>query len=380
MLQSKKQALRLRRAMLANIGVFLNVLLCLLAVYLGYSALDYPRVLFLSLGVWFGHFCLVLLIVFDANLKFSDASLTLPQMLWVIVSLSITMFYLQDIRSLMIMGYLLVMSFGAFRLTLKEFFGVTVFTVLCYLGSLYAVYVYRPHEIYFGHELFIFSGFVVSLLGFAFMGTELSNLRNTLSKRHKELKSAFTRIEELSITDELTGLYNRRYLLRVLNKHRALANRSDYNFVVCYLDLDHFKKVNDQFGHSFGDKVLVSFARLIGSCLREVDIAGRIGGEEFVLVLANTRIDTAHQVCQRIADKWREETALTEPFLPLTLSAGIAQFKFSETIDQTIERADALLYEAKNSGRNCIVVEQQEKQVPFDFELHAVPIKSSAVN
>jgi diguanylate cyclase (GGDEF)-like protein len=372
MLQSKKQSLRLRRAMLANIGVFLNMLLCLLAVFLGYSALDYERVFILSLGVWLGHGCLVLLIVFNLNLKFNDASLTLPQMLWVIVSLSLTMFYLQDIRSLMLMGFLLVMSFGAFRLTLKEFFWVTLFTIACYLSSLYAVYVYRPNEIHVSQELFIFIGFVVSLIGFAFMGVELSNLRSALSTRHKELKSAFSRIEELSITDELTGLFNRRYLMRVLNKHRALANRSDYNFVVCYLDLDHFKKVNDQFGHPYGDKVLVAFSRLVNTCLREVDIAARIGGEEFVLVLANTQLDAAHRVCQRISDKWFEKTSQNDPFLPLTLSTGIAEFKFTETIEETLERADALLYEAKSSGRNCIVVEQQEQQVPFDFEAKAV--------
>ena len=369
MLQSKKQSLRLRRAMLANIGVFLNMFLCLLAVFLGYTALDYQRVFILSLGVWLGHSCLVMLIAFNLNLKFTDASLTLPQMLWVIVSLSLTMFYLQDIRSLMLMGFLLVMSFGAFRLTLKEFFWVTLFTIACYLSSLYAVFVYRPNEVQPSQELFIFIGFVVSLIGFAFMGVELSNLRSTLSKRHKELQSAFLRIEELSITDDLTGLFNRRYLMRVLNKHRALANRSDYNFVVCYLDLDHFKKVNDQFGHPYGDKVLVAFSRLINTCLREVDIAARIGGEEFVLVLANTQLDAAYNVCKRIAEKWLAETSQNEPFLPLTLSTGIAEFKFTETIEETLERADGLLYEAKNNGRNCIVMEQQEQQVPLNFEI-----------
>ena len=373
MLQSKKQSLRLRRAMLANIGVFLNVFLCLLAVFLGYSALDYERVFILSLSVWLGHSFLVMLIVFNLNLKFSDASLTLPQMLWVIVSLSLTMFYLQDLRSLMLMGFMLVMSFGAFRLTFKEFFWVTLFTIACYLGSLYGVYVYRPHEVNISQEAFVFIGFVVALVGFAFMGVELSNLRSALRKRHEELKEAFLKIEELSITDELTGLYNRRYLMKVLNKHRALANRSDYNFVVCYLDLDHFKRVNDQFGHPYGDKVLAAFSRLINTCLREVDIAARIGGEEFVLVLANTQLNAAHSVCQRIAEKWLEETSSNEPCIPLTLSTGIAEFKFTETIEDTLERADALLYEAKNNGRNCIVIEQQEKQVPFNFEAQLAP-------
>jgi diguanylate cyclase (GGDEF)-like protein len=204
--------------------------------------------------------------------------------------------------------------------------------------------------------------------GFSFMGNEFGNLRRRLVERHRELKQAFSRIEELAITDELTGLYNRRHLMQILAQQRALANRSRYGFVVCYLDLDLFKKVNDQYGHPFGDKVLRAFSQLIQVSLREVDIGARIGGEEFVLILADTQLEAAHGVCQRMADKWRLTHFDEAPNLSFTVSIGITEYRSPEAIDEVIERADGLLYDAKNSGRNCIVIEQQDMQVSLDFE------------
>jgi diguanylate cyclase (GGDEF)-like protein len=321
--------------------------------------------------MWLGHSALLLVIVLGGNLRFKDASLTLPQMVWVTMCLSILMVFLHDIRPLMLMGYLLVMSFGAFRLSIRGFYGFTVFTVTCYLMSLAWVYHIRPEDIQLSQEFFVFVGFVLSLCGFVLMGNEFSNLRQSLGDRHRELKGAVSRIEELAITDELTGLYNRRYLMQMLAQQRALANRSRYGFVVCYLDLDHFKKVNDKYGHPFGDKVLKAFANLMSNCLREVDLGARLGGEEFVLVLADTNLDAAQGVCLRMAEKWRDMHFSEAPDLELTLSAGITAFKSPETIEHVLERADRLLYDAKHKGRNCIEVEHKELQVPFDFAEHA---------
>lgn len=368
MLQSQKQALRLRRSVLSNLGVLSLLLLCWLASHLGYFVIPTAYVLTLTVTMWLGHSVFVLIIALSGNLRFKDASMTLPQMVWVTSCISVLMCFLHDIRPLMLMGYLLVMSFGAFRLSIRGFYGFTLFTISCYLASLMWVYQYRPDDIELSQEFFVFVGFGLSLCGFVLMGNEFSNLRQSLGDRHRELKGAVSRIEELAITDELTGLYNRRYLMQMLSQQRALANRSRYGFVVCYLDLDHFKKVNDKYGHPFGDKVLKSFANLMSSALREVDIGARLGGEEFVLVLADTNLDAAHGVCQRMAERWREMDFSEAPGLELTLSAGITAFKSPETIEQTLERADALLYDAKHRGRNCIEVEQQELQATFDFD------------
>ncbi len=293
-------------------------------------------------------------------------------MVWVASSISMLMVFMQEARPVILMGYLLIMSFGAFRLSRQQFYGFTAYTVFCYLVSIYVIHLYRPADIQFAHELFMFLGFTIILFGIALMNSEFSQLRQILGLRHKELQAAFSRIEELSITDELTGLYNRRHLMQVLSRQRALANRGHYDFTLCYVDLDHFKKVNDKYGHVFGDKVLVAFSRLIDSCLREVDIGGRLGGEEFVLILTDTQLAAAYKICQRMSDKWSDVRFPDQPALSLTFSAGIVQFKATETNEQILERADVLLYKAKDSGRNCIVVESQELQAQFNFEPEAI--------
>jgi diguanylate cyclase (GGDEF)-like protein len=334
---------------------------------MGYFIIEPFHVAILTTLMWFGHSLFVLLIATNINLRFKDASLTLYQMLWVVSSLSLLMFFVEGIRPFMLMGFLVVIAFGAFRLTIKGFYGISIYTITCYLSSLYFIYQDRPEQVDLNHEFFVFVGFLMALTGFVYMGGEFSNLRKALGDRHRELKGAFSRIEDLAITDELTGLYNRRYLMNILTQQRALANRSRYGFVVCYIDLDHFKKVNDRYGHPFGDKVLKAFANLINASLREVDIGARLGGEEFVLILADTQLEAAHRVCQRMAQKWREYRYSEAPELISTLSAGITEYHSPESIEQVLERADALLYEAKNNGRNQIVVEEQDLQVPLDF-------------
>jgi diguanylate cyclase (GGDEF)-like protein len=368
MQQSQKQALRLRRTVLANVGLLFNIFLCVLAQHWGYIVLELPSLLLLLVGTWLGHLTFVVLIYSSANLYFKDASLTLVQVLWAVASLTILMCFMHGIRPLVLMGYLLIMLFGSFRFSIKEFYTVTVVIFVCYTCTVLVVYFNRPQDILLSQEFFIFLGFSFVLIGFVVMGVEFSQLRQNLSRRHEDLTGALMRIQELAITDELTRLYNRRHLFALLAQQRALANRSQYRFVVCYLDLDHFKKVNDQYGHPFGDKVLVAFANLVNASLREVDIGARIGGEEFVLILTNTDLNTAQSVCQRISEQWALQSFKGVPDLSLTLSCGIAEFAGSETVEQLLERGDKLLYKAKNNGRNCIVVEEPEHQEAFKFE------------
>lgn len=360
MQQSQKQAVRLRRALLANIGTLINGVMCLLGAQLGYFELDSHSVLLLSTGIWLGHLVFVGLIYFGLNLYFpcKDLSFTVPQMLWVTASISIMLFFTDELRPLMLMAYLLVLVFGAFYLSLRGFVYFTLFTVGCYLAVIYQVAQMRPWTVDWGRELVVLLAFLSVMTGFSFVGGEISNLRRALMGRNRDIQSAYARIEELAVTDDLTGLFNRRYLLDNLQQKRAMANRGQYRFVLCYIDLDHFKKVNDAYGHVLGDKVLKAFAEVARDSLREVDIAARMGGEEFVLVLADTSLISAQKVCSRIARRLSQVSFTQAPELHLTMSVGITCFQPAEGIDQTLERADKLLYEAKTGGRNRIVMEE----------------------
>tara|TARA_Y100001968_G_scaffold203684_1_gene187019 strand:+ start:15035 stop:16816 length:1782 start_codon:yes stop_codon:yes gene_type:complete len=170
---------------------------------------------------------------------------------------------------------------------------------------------------------------------------------------------ARARLYEAAITDGLTGLYVRRFAMHRLREELRRARRYGNELTVVMCDIDHFKQVNDNYGHPAGDAVLIKVAEIISGQLRtEVDVAGRFGGEEFLLVLPETRLSSGVVAAERL----RSVIEATEIELSdgravsVTMSFGLAQFdvKSGEQADAVIARADAALYESKESGRNRI--------------------------
>jgi diguanylate cyclase (GGDEF)-like protein len=171
-----------------------------------------------------------------------------------------------------------------------------------------------------------------------------------------KLEQALNFINELAIRDELTGSHNRRHLIKLIETEKDLATSSDTTFSLCLLDIDHFKRINDTYGHSAGDLVLREFAHCIQQQIRDTDSFGRYGGEEFLLMLPRTSQDEAQafaeRVRQRVAQLDFNEVA---PELAVTVSIGVAEFRKGESIGQTVARADEALYQAKSGGRNRVV-------------------------
>ncbi len=147
-------------------------------------------------------------------------------------------------------------------------------------------------------------------------------------------------------TDPLTGLWNRRAWEETLTSEEERCRRFGHPAAVLAIDLDHFKEVNDRYGHAEGDMTLVSLARCMESSVRGDDFAARFGGEEFALLLREGGEEGAAAVIERLRDLWENTNPLT------TFSAGIAVRRSNESISQAFRRADAALYAAKNAGRN----------------------------
>jgi diguanylate cyclase (GGDEF)-like protein len=188
------------------------------------------------------------------------------------------------------------------------------------------------------------------------------NLEHKVAERTRQLEMANRRLREekvtleiSSITDGLTGLYNRTYVLDRFEKELAASRRYGKLLSVIMLDLDHFKRVNDAYGHQVGDAVMQRVTAIFKAVIRESDLAGRYGGEEFLIVLPETDCGEAAVVAERIRVQV-EELQWTEPGLRPTISGGVAEFS-EEGADRLLQRADGLLYRAKELGRNRIVTQ-----------------------
>jgi len=157
----------------------------------------------------------------------------------------------------------------------------------------------------------------------------------------------------LSLTDYLTNVYNRRYFIQKLEEEIELVQRkSSSTFCLVMLDVDHFKSINDRFGHNAGDLVLKSLAEVIKNRIRKIDCLARWGGEEFVILLQGTPVNKAVILVEEL----RESTSKMETpgVSRVTASFGVVEYCSGDTVDSLIQRADKLMYEAKTAGRNCI--------------------------
>lgn len=185
-----------------------------------------------------------------------------------------------------------------------------------------------------------------------FVGTDITGLRNNNAEA---LREAHFKAWRAACTDHLTGLSSRAHVLEQLGE---MLGRPDAEPVcVAVLDLDHFKRINDRFGHAGGDRVLLDFARLLQAGIRREDACGRLGGEEFLIVLPGTPLAHARTLCERLLSTCRA----SQPFAEMadfhySCSIGLAQAEPGESVDHLLLRADAALYAAKADGRDTVCV------------------------
>jgi len=180
---------------------------------------------------------------------------------------------------------------------------------------------------------------------------------NTRVAAMLRIKRAYDDQQTASITDALTGIYNRRYLQPRLKEECDRSLRYGQPFACLMLDLDHFKNINDKYGHPFGDEVLKQFAARLREHIRRADIFVRYGGEEFVLILPETDINEAKRVAENLRDVVQSKKFVAgAQSAAVTCSTGICIFPSAAatTFDSLLKRVDEALYEAKKSGRNCV--------------------------
>lgn len=175
-----------------------------------------------------------------------------------------------------------------------------------------------------------------------------------------ELETARNDMAHLAATDLLTGLLNRRAFEQRIQESLALIKRGAPPTALVMIDLDHFKRINDAFGHPVGDEVLKRFAQILRSVMRQADVVGRWGGEEFMLLMPGTLIEEAYQAANRLLAKLADTSMVSDAPEPIyiTSSIGICSLTVDSELEEKLRIVDRLLYQAKQQGRNCIALEK----------------------
>ncbi|MGI9132670.1 MAG: diguanylate cyclase, partial [Rhodoferax sp.] len=290
------------------------------------------------------------------NRRFDDPALTVQQMAFALAMLAMTYVLMPQLRGTLLITNPLVLMFGAFTLSPRQCRQIGVFAVLMQaVAMLFAMQLQMQDHFERGDGILFVSASVVFLAS-AEMAGRLSATRQQLRQQKRELRFALERNASLARQDELTSLPNRRHATEMMEYESRRAQRNKLPPSVCMVDIDHFKRINDTYGHAAGDAVLRTLASHAVAALRGPDILARWGGEEFILIMPETSLDEAFQVVERLRQVLAHTRVWQErPELQITFSAGIAVLQETETIRDTVLRADAALYRAKQQGRNRTV-------------------------
>jgi diguanylate cyclase (GGDEF)-like protein len=287
--------------------------------------------------------------------------MVVPQIVWACLQASISYVVAPASRpyDLQILCVCLVFGFASLRPRATVAAGVAAIGLL--LAAFMTLVVMRPADFVLGQELIHVVGTIVVLALLTWQSRIFSLARAQQKQERQALADTMAQVDQLLTRDALTGMFNRQHMQTLLARECERQRGSGNSFAVGLIDLDHFKRVNDEHGHQVGDETLVGFARSAQQVLRETDVMCRWGGEEFLLLLVNTNSGANGMAAlERLrAHIGQQRLSRSVPALQVTISAGLAVYREGEPLSTLLERADQALYAAKAGGRNrCVVSEE----------------------
>lgn len=289
------------------------------------------------------------------NKRFDDPSLSGPMRATVIVFLAWGYVIGGPGRPVALMLLFMMLMFSMFTGTSRALIRISLLAAAAFGSAM--VYIARteahiPNTVEL--QIVYFGVMLTMLISVCLLVSQLASLRERSTQRKNDLGKAMEQLRQLATRDELTGLFNRRHMVDLLQAEKLRADRTLRGFAVCVIDVDHFKAVNDQFGHGVGDEALRVLGRLLEESLRDTDAVARWGGEEFLIMFTDSNDEAPMQVLERVRQHL-DGTPVSHLHarLRITFSAGLTAYRTGEDIYQVIERADQALYDAKAAGRNC---------------------------
>ncbi|MGZ8988584.1 MAG: diguanylate cyclase [Telluria sp.] len=262
-------------------------------------------------------------------------------------------FVLKDAHVSILIGLPVVMVFCAFALRPHQTVALAALAIVGLAGACAILVVYGGHPT--ESEMINFVLTSIGIVSVTVVTGDLSKLRYRLNGQKQLLEAALAKIEKVARTDELTDLANRRRMNELLDSEERRGEGRGHCASIALIDIDHFKQINDQLGHSQGDLVLQAFAEACKRALRANDTLARWGGEEFLLLMPETPLEGAEVIVNRIlAQVNSAPLAFDDSSVRITFSAGVAERDADEKMGQTVMRADRAMYAAKAAGRNRV--------------------------
>ncbi|MET0334827.1 MAG: diguanylate cyclase [Rhizobacter sp.] len=310
-------------------------------------------------------------------LSTTDPALTLAQGVFSVFSTVAAYLICGPVRGSVLLAMAITLVCGMFALKPGQLQRLSIFSVVLLGATMTWAHWLWPARFPAAEEGLHFMMIAVVLPTIALLAGQLSTMRHKLSQHRRDLEQALEHNRQLAIRDELTGLYNRRHVMELMGKEVHRAERSGTPLALALIDLDHFKRINDTYGHAQGDEVLKAFALAAAGKLRDTDVLGRWGGEEFLVMLPGTDAERAVTVLARV-QQHMEALAFSPADAPwfVSFSAGVADCCPGEPLAAAIERADAALYKAKQAGRKRSLVAEPCRLVGAP---HALAVAEVAV-
>ncbi len=289
--------------------------------------------------------------------RWPEPSLTVPQMVFALISGTVAYMLLGAGRGAVFPVVMVVLMFGMFIVSPRQMRWISVFAVLLFGAAMAVMTAHDPRSyplrVEVGHFLLV----ATMMPAVSLLAGRLSRMRHRSRLQRAELAQALARLREHTTRDELTGLVNRRHMLELMEQEHQRCIRSGQSFCLVVLDIDNFKPVNEEHGYAVGDAVLRAVAQEALRHVRVSDVLARWGGEEFVLLMGDTRAALAKGGLERLHQRVGALRILHgTAAVGITLSAGLAEHHAGESVADTLERAEKSLLDAKAQGKGRIVV------------------------
>ena len=289
--------------------------------------------------------------------RFADPSMVLAQTIYASGALMIAYILIPQTRAAALQTLCITVIFGMFTLRPRETVIACAWTVLMLLATIALMLTLQTSRIDVQQEIINVSVACIVLPALTSITRHFALLREKLQAQRADIKEALNRTQELATRDSLTQLINRAHMQEILNKELARYQRQGTVFSLALIDIDHFKAINDKYGHQAGDEVLIGFAKRAAAMQRQIDVIARWGGEEFLILMPETPADGALNAIERLRAEIARQPVPAGAFeLSVTISAGVTQSRPNEALNQILERADRALYAAKDAGRNKSVL------------------------